>query len=103
GQIGGSYQISQLSDNLFESADGRAASVAVLVLVLLGAFTKSAQFPFHFWLPNAMKAPAPVSAYLHSAAMVNAGIYLLARLNSVLGDTLVWQTIVPAIGALSAA
>jgi NADH:ubiquinone oxidoreductase subunit 5 (chain L)/Multisubunit Na+/H+ antiporter, MnhA subunit len=53
--------------------------------VLIGAFTKSAQLPFHLWLPNAMAAPTPVSAYLHSATMVKAGVYLLARLNPTLG------------------
>ncbi len=69
-----------------------------LVLVLGGAFTKSAQFPFHFWLPNAMEAPTPVSAYLHSATMVKAGVYLLMRLNPVLGDTVWWETILPIFG-----
>jgi len=62
----------------------------ILGLVALGAFTKSAQFPFHFWLPDAMSAPAPASAYLHSATMVKAGIYLLARLHPVMGLTETW-------------
>jgi len=62
----------------------------ILVLIALGAFTKSAQFPFHFWLPDAMSAPTPASAYLHSATMVKAGIYLMARLNPVLGLTESW-------------
>ncbi len=74
---------------------------AALVLVLGGAFTKSAQFPFHFWLPNAMEAPTPVSAYLHSATMVKAGIYLLMRLNPVLGDTAAWQILLPFFGGLT--
>lgn len=73
--------------------------LAALVLVLGGAFTKSAQFPFHFWLPNAMEAPTPVSAYLHSATMVKAGVYLLMRLNPVLGGTPEWQIILPVFGA----
>ncbi len=62
----------------------------MLILVALGAFTKSAQFPFHIWLPDAMSAPAPASAYLHSATMVKAGIYLMARMNPVLGMTETW-------------
>jgi len=72
-----------------------------LVLILLGAFTKSAQFPFHFWLPGAMQAPGPVSAYLHSATMVKAGFYLLARLSPVLGGTSEWVYIVSLAGVLT--
>jgi multicomponent Na+:H+ antiporter subunit A len=64
--------------------------VPAFILVALGAFTKSAQFPFHFWLPGAMTAPSPVSAYLHSATMVKAGVFLLARLNPVLGGSDLW-------------
>lgn len=74
---------------------------AALILVLGGAFTKSAQFPFHFWLPNAMEAPTPVSAYLHSATMVKAGVYLVMRLNPVMGGTAAWQTVLPLFGALT--
>ena len=72
-----------------------------LILILLGAFTKSAQFPFHFWLPGAMQAPGPVSAYLHSATMVKAGFYLLARLNPVLGGTTEWIYIVSLAGIIT--
>ncbi|GAK71680.1 Na(+)/H(+) antiporter subunit A [Agrobacterium rubi TR3 = NBRC 13261] len=72
-----------------------------LLLVLGGAFTKSAQFPFHFWLPNAMEAPTPVSAYLHSATMVKAGVYLLMRLNPVMGETAAWEILLPFFGGLT--
>ncbi|MHB8057918.1 MAG: putative monovalent cation/H+ antiporter subunit A [Desulfuromonadaceae bacterium] len=75
--------------------------VPALLLVLAGAFTKSAQFPFHFWLPNAMAAPTPVSAYLHSATMVKLGIFLLARFTPVLGGTEAWLYTVSAVGGLT--
>ncbi|AJY47250.1 putative monovalent cation/H+ antiporter subunit A [Martelella endophytica] len=75
--------------------------LAAFILVLGGAFTKSAQFPFHFWLPNAMEAPTPVSAYLHSATMVKAGVYLLMRLNPVMGDTALWTTVLPLFGGVT--
>src|SRR5690606_28747150 len=74
---------------------------AMLVLVLLGAFTKSAQAPFHLWLPNAMEAPTPVSAYLHSAAMVKAGVYLIARMSGILGGTATWTLLVSVVGIAS--
>jgi multicomponent K+:H+ antiporter subunit A len=72
-----------------------------LVLVLIGAFTKSAQFPFHFWLPHAMAAPTPVSAYLHSATMVKAGVFLLARLYPALGSSEPWFWIVSSVGLVT--
>lgn len=74
------------------------AVVPITLLVLVGAFTKSAQVPLHFWLPNAMEAPTPVSAYLHSATMVKAGVYLLMRLQPVLGGTELWTTVLPLFG-----
>ncbi|MGO4352484.1 putative monovalent cation/H+ antiporter subunit A [Rhizobium sp. RAF36] len=75
--------------------------LATLLLVLGGAFTKSAQFPFHFWLPNAMEAPTPVSAYLHSATMVKAGVYLLLRLHPLLGETPAWEILLPFFGGMT--
>jgi len=70
----------------------------ILALVALGAFTKSAQAPFHFWLPGAMQAPTPVSAYLHSSTMVKAGVFLLARLSPTLGGTEAWSTLLSGVG-----
>jgi multicomponent Na+:H+ antiporter subunit A len=75
--------------------------LGIFILVILGAFTKSAQFPFYFWLPNAMEAPTPVSAYLHSATMVKAGIYLLARMNPILGGTDLWFLTLTCFGAIT--
>src|SRR5699024_4695288 len=72
-----------------------------MILLLLGAFTKSSQFPFHIWLPDAMEAPTPVSAYLHSATMVKAGIYLVARFTPVFGGGEVWFWLVSGIGLLT--
>ncbi|APX92102.1 monovalent cation/H+ antiporter subunit A [Halomonas sp. 1513] len=70
----------------------------IVALVLLGAFAKSAQFPLHFWLPHAMAAPTPVSAFLHSATMVKAGVFLVARLTPALGDTSLWALSLSLIG-----
>lgn len=74
---------------------------AIAILFFLAAFTKSAQFPFHFWLPGAMKAPTPVSTYLHSATMVKAGVYLLIRFSPVLGGTELWNTTLTAVGGIT--
>jgi multicomponent K+:H+ antiporter subunit A len=89
GQLAGSYELSVILA-AGERIRAHALYAPTLILVLLGAFTKSAQFPFHFWLPNAMAAPTPVSAYLHSATMVKAGIFLLARLYPALGGSDLW-------------
>ena len=79
------------------------AAAPAMLLVVLGCFTKSAQFPFHFWLPNAMAAPTPVSAYLHSATMVKLGVYLLARLNPLYQSEALWQGLLTWAGLLTAA
>jgi multicomponent Na+:H+ antiporter subunit A len=74
----------------------------ILITILLGAMTKSAQFPFHFWLPNAMSAPTPISAFLHAATMVKAGIYLLMRFHPLLGGTTAWMTALVVVGGITA-
>jgi multicomponent Na+:H+ antiporter subunit A len=75
--------------------------IPALIFVLIGAFTKSAQFPFHIWLPDAMEAPTPVSAYLHSATMVKAGIYLVARMSPIFAEEALWLWLVAGIGLIT--
>ncbi|CAN5533332.1 monovalent cation/H+ antiporter subunit A [soil metagenome] len=100
GRLAGSYDL----DVVLKAGDAirvHALYPVVLVLVLIGALTKSAQFPFHFWLPHAMAAPTPVSAYLHSATMVKLGVFLLARFWPVLSGTEQWFWMVGGAGALT--
>ncbi|MDX2163407.1 MAG: hydrogen gas-evolving membrane-bound hydrogenase subunit E [bacterium] len=100
GSAAGSYELADIA------ASGEALQMhpwigAILILIFIGCFTKSAQFPFHFWLPNAMSAPSPASAFLHSATMVKAGVYLLARLQPTLGDLPLWTTALPVFGLVT--
>ncbi|KIN62143.1 pH adaption potassium efflux system protein PhaA [Sulfitobacter noctilucicola] len=100
GNIAGSYDLSVILQNR-EIIQDSPLYLPALILILLGCFTKSAQFPFHFWLPHAMAAPTPVSAYLHSATMVKAGIFLMARLWPVLSGTPEWFVIVTTAGLVT--
>ncbi len=97
GHVTGSFELSVVlaSGELIKS---HPLYAPILALVLLGAFTKSAQFPFHFWLPHAMAAPTPVSAYLHSATMVKAGVFLIGRLFPALAGTETWFYVVSGVG-----
>jgi len=95
GQSAGTYRLSELID----SPPSGGAVAAALVCVLLGAFTKSAQAPFSSWLPGAMVAPTPISAYLHSATMVKAGVYLVARLSPIVATTGQWRLLVLLVGS----
>lgn len=97
GESAGTYRI---SDVLAAPPTGAAVTVAV-VLLLVGALSKSALIPFHFWLPGAMAAPTPVSAYLHAAAMVKAGVYLVALLDPAFADIMPWRPIVLTLGILT--
>ncbi|MEL6498448.1 MAG: hydrogen gas-evolving membrane-bound hydrogenase subunit E [Planctomycetota bacterium] len=98
GIAGGSWTISGLDTQRVLESD---LYVAIAVLVMLGSFTKSAIFPFHYWLPNAMEAPSPVSALLHSATMVKAGVYLLARLHPTLGGVPMWDNTLALLGGVT--
>lgn len=96
----GTYSIREIIGGVGDYAS-HALFVPAMLLILLGAFTKSAQFPFHIWLPDAMEAPTPVSAYLHSATMVKAGIYLVARFTPVFGGEAVWFWVVSIVGIVT--
>jgi multicomponent K+:H+ antiporter subunit A len=97
GSTAGTYDLSALAERSDAIVADRWHWIP-LGLLLLGAFTKSAQFPFHFWLPGAMSAPAPISAYLHSATMVKAGIFLLGRLFPVFSESPYWFPVLAAVG-----
>jgi multicomponent K+:H+ antiporter subunit A len=100
GQIAGTYELSAMVAQA-DLIQAHPLYPAALLLVLLGCFTKSAQWPFHFWLPQAMAAPTPVSAYLHSATMVKAGLFLLLRLDEVIGGTALFEAIVATTGLVT--
>ena len=101
GTVAGTSQLSQIV-TMGDMIRAHPWYLAILLLFLAGAFTKSAQVPFHFWLPNAMAAPTPVSAYLHSATMVKAGVFLMARMNPALGGTDAWFWILTLFGGVTA-
>ncbi|RHW32779.1 Na+/H+ antiporter subunit A [Lysinibacillus yapensis] len=98
--MSGTFSIREIIANV-EKISEHSLFIPALILILLGAFTKSAQFPFHIWLPDAMEAPTPVSAYLHSATMVKAGIYLVARFTPVFGGEMVWFWTVTGVGLIT--
>ena len=100
GNISGTYNISEMLANR-DLILGHEYYILAACLIFGAAFTKSAQFPFHFWLPGAMKAPTPVSTYLHSATMVKAGVYLLFRLSPVMGGTDFWNTTLTIVGLVT--
>ncbi len=100
GQVTSTYTISEML-TMSNEITMSSSYAFIVILIFLAAFTKSAQFPFHFWLPGAMKAPTPVSTYLHSATMVKAGIYLILRFSPILGETSLWNSTLIIIGAVT--
>lgn len=100
GHEAGTFRLDELMNNPNLVLQSPKVNI-ILILLAIGAFTKSAQFPFHFWLPNAMEAPAPVSAYLHSTTMVKAGIFLLARISPIFSGLPLWHVLLPAIGGFT--
>jgi multicomponent Na+:H+ antiporter subunit A len=100
-QASGSYELSQIL-RVTDDVRQHAYYPAIVVAMLAAAFTKSAQFPFHFWLPSAMEAPTPVSAYLHAATMVKAGVYLVARLGPILAGSVLWHESLISVGVVTA-
>jgi multicomponent Na+:H+ antiporter subunit A len=100
GDVVGTYRISEMLSSREAIADS-SHYVLILFFIFSAAFTKSAQFPFHFWLPGAMKAPTPVSTYLHSATMVKAGVYLLFRMSPVLNGAEIWHTVLIVVGGIT--
>ncbi len=98
--ISGSFSIHELL-NSSEILQNNPLYILILIFIFGGAFTKSAQFPFHFWLPGAMAAPTPISAYLHSATMVKAGIYILARFSPILSDGYIWNYTLMTVGGIT--
>jgi len=100
GSVTGTYSITEMLNSGSEIA-ASPYYILIVSLFFIAAFTKSAQFPFHFWLPDAMKAPTPVSTYLHSATMVKAGVYLLMRFTPILGNQEFWNTTLIIVGAIT--
>lgn len=101
GNLASSYELSTILSQDTTTVLQGSLGTWVLLLIAIGAFSKSAQFPLHSWLANAMVAPTPVSAYLHSATMVKLGVYLLARLSPVLADLALWTPLLVSIGSLT--
>src|SRR5699024_1039791 len=100
GNMAGSFSLQELMENP-SAIVHNGVYYSIVLCLFIAAFTKSAQFPFHFWLPGAMDAPTPVSTYLHSATMVKAGIFILLRFSPILGDSLFWNVTLISVGGIT--